>query len=125
MAKIDRSVIIELDGEEKKIRFDLSALEELEAKIGKSAMTMMQNPNEWGVNGLVTALWVALKSREKKLTREEVKRMVSEYINDGGEANALLESVYAAIGLSGFFGDVSIFKDMLKRNDDEDIEEGK
>ena len=127
MSNILRTVDIHIGGEDRKLKFTVGSLEELEANIpGHNVMELMQR-SQFSVGELVTAAWVGLKYYNKKLMRKDVREWVDTYMaeHDGGD---LFQKVYAAIGLSGLFGkDVSIFEDIIAiaDNTESDEETGK
>lgn len=123
ISKIDRSVLLNIGGEERRLKFTVGALEELESYLpSRNIYKQMQDiPFAFGV--LATAVWIGLKWQDKKLRRETVLEWINEY-NSSNEASDLFNKTYAAIGLSGMFGsDVSVFAEIA--NTDSPEEPGK
>lgn len=112
-SKITRSVDINMGGKDRKLKFTIGALEQLEASLPGHNVAELMTRNNWSVGELITTTWVGLKYYDKKLTRDEAKGMVGEYLAET-EQGDLWSRLVAALGLSGLFGrDVSKFQDII------------
>lgn len=124
--KIDGSISLNIGGENRKIKYNLNALIEVESYLpsGHLFNTLRNADFMLSTTNLVTAVWVGLKYQNKKLTRESAAKWVEEYLQEN-PINELNEMIVATMGLVGTIGDVSMFKDILVNKKTEDDIEGK
>lgn len=116
---INRSIKLELGGEERELKFTLQAIEELEAMLpNRNAFELMTRQN-WAVNEIVSAAYCGLKVFDRKLIRQTVEQWISKYINDNDNGMLKLNAyLIAAIGVSGLVGgEKSAFEDILRTLD--------
>lgn len=115
MGKIDRCVEIEIGGEKRKVKFTISALEELEAMLPERNVFALIQKEHWSISEIVSAALCGLKVFNRKLNRAKVEGWVSEYARK--EEKGILDlrlRLLAAVGLSGLVGgEVSAFQEIL------------
>lgn len=115
MGKIDRSLEIELGGETRKLRFSIAALEELEARTKKSALSLaLEAPLALTVTEMIDIAHIGLKHQDRKLSRDTVAGWVADYMRNN-PAYTLNILLCAALGYSGLCGEVSVFEEMANR----------
>jgi hypothetical protein len=126
---INRSVKIDIGGEERQLKFTLQALEELEAMLPNRNIFELMGRQTWAVNEIVSACFCGLKVYDYKLTRQTVEQWISNYVRDNEQGILKLNAyLIAAIGISGLVGgEKSAFEDVLKalEGDKEGVEAGK
>lgn len=126
---INRSVKIDIGGEERQLKFTLQALEELEAMLPNRNIFELMSRQTWAVNEIVSACFCGLKVYDYKLTRQTVEQWISNYVMDNEQGILKLNAyLIAAIGISGLVGgEKSAFEDVLKalEGDKEGVEAGK
>lgn len=116
---INRSIKLELGGEERELKFTLQAIEELEAMLPNRNAFELMTRQTWAVNEIVSAAYCGLKVFERKLTRQTVEQWIGKYINDNDNGMLRLNAyLIAAIGVSGLVGgEKSAFEDILRTLD--------
>lgn len=130
--KLHSTVTLDLGGEERKIKFTITAIEELEALLtdqnGKGNVFLLMQKEFWSVTEIIAALYCGLKVFDRKLTTGTVKQWVTEYC----EENQIMElRLYAmsALGLSGLIANnKAVFADILtvlQKDKVEQVEEEK
>ena len=130
MSKIDKTVDIFIGGKDRKMRFDINGILELEAHIPeKNIMTLMSKGLRFSFDTLIYAVWIGLKYEDKLLDLKKVQGWVVQYIQTHEDGYAKLAGfVYGAIGLSGLTGGkVSLFEDVIEKakmvGEDEETDE--
>ena len=125
---INRSVKIDIGGEERQLKFTLQALEELESLLPSGNVFVLATKEHWAVNEIVSACYCGLKVFDRKITRQKVEDWITKYALENENGMEFLRlRVLVAMGLSGIIGgDRSAFEDVLKALDGkEDVEAGK
>lgn len=123
-----KSVLIEIGGEAKEVKFTIGAIEELESLLpGRNVFELLQQ-EQWGITDIISTAYCGLKVFDRKLSRLTVEQWVAEYAADKGILDLRLR-LLAAIGVSGLVGgQKSAFEDILNALDngsDADEEEKK
>ncbi len=102
--KLHSTVSLNLGGEDRKMKFTITAIEELEALLtdqnDRGNVFLLMKKEFWSVTEIVAALYCGLKVFDRKTTMAMVKEWVTEYCED----NQIMElRLYAmsALGLSG------------------------
>jgi hypothetical protein len=115
MGKIDRSMEIELGGEARRLKYSIAALEELEARTRKSALSLaLEPPLNLTLTEMIDIAHVGLRHQDRKLARETVAGWVGNFLREN-PAYTLNVLLCAALGYSGLCGDVSVFEEMAGR----------
>ena len=129
--KLNSTVEIEIGGEERKIKFTLGAVEELEAMLPEHNIFILMKKNFWSVSEIVAATYCGLKVFDRKLSKLTVEKWIEEYTKDH-DITTLRLYVFSALGLSGYVSkDKSAFVDVLnilkdkESESEEDEEPGK
>ncbi len=112
MNKIDRTVAIFIGGKERKMRFNINSVLELEAKIPERNVMLLMSRGIFSLDTLITALWIGLKYQDKFLDRKKVQAWTEQYLQEH-DFQKLFALVYGAIGISGIIGDTSLFEDVI------------
>ena len=72
-----QKITIPLGGEDRRIKFTINAIQELEAQIdGKNVMLLMQD-RVWSVTDIVSACHCALRTFDNTITRRKVQEWVA------------------------------------------------
>lgn len=122
--KIDRTVTIFIGGKERKMRFNINAIVELESKIPEKNIIALMSKNSFPIETLIIATWIGLKYQDKLLDIKKVKKWVADYLVENSYAK-LYALVFGAIGISGLCGNgnISLFQDVIAKanaiNEDE------
>lgn len=100
-----QKITIPLGGEDRRIKFTINAIQELEAQIdGKNVMLLMQD-RVWSITDIVSACHCALKTFDNTLTRRKVQEWVAEYAEEHETGIYDLQAyLTAALGMSGLVG---------------------
>lgn len=124
---INRSVKIDIGGEERQLKFTLQALEELETMLPGGNVFNLAQKEHWAVNEIVSACYCGLKVYDRKLIRQTVEGWITKYALENENGMELIRvRVLVAMGLSGIIGgDRSAFEDVLKALDGKEEEAGK
>lgn len=115
--KLHSTVTLNLGGEDRKIKFTITAVEELEAlltdKNGKGNAFLLMTKDFWSVTEIIAALYCGLKVFDRKLAKATVESWVEEYCEDK-QIMELRLYVMSALGLSGIVvQNKSAFADIL------------
>lgn len=115
--KLHSTVTLNLGGEDRKIKFTITAVEELEAlltdKNGKGNAFLLMTKDFWSVTEIIAALYCGLKVFDRKLAKATVESWVEEYCEDK-QIIELRLYVMSALGLSGIVvQNKSAFADIL------------
>lgn len=133
-SKLHSTVTLKLGGENRRIKFTLTAIEELEAlltdKNGRGNVFLLIQKEFWSVTEIIAALYCGLKVFDRNLTTAKVKAWVEEYCAE----NQIMELrlyVMSALGLSGLvLRNKSAFEEILNglesrdKENDEELEPG-
>lgn len=115
MNKIDKTVSIFIGGKERKMRFNINAILELESKIPEKNITTLIGAGTFSMDTLITATWIGLKYQDKLLDIKKVKKWVADYLVENSYAK-LYALVLGAIGISGLCGgNISLFQDVIAK----------
>lgn len=99
---MSRGVIINLD-RERKLRYTINSLIELEQAIGGPLGGMLGNRT--GLRMIRALVWVGLKHEQKGLTEDRVGELLQDYLNQGGSLESLGEKITEALKMSGILPD--------------------
>lgn len=123
-----KSVLIEIGGEEKEVKFTIGAIEELESLLPSRNVFELLQQEQWGITDIISVAYCGLKVFDRKISRNTVEKWVTDYAADKGILDLRLR-LLAAIGISGLVGgQKSAFEDILNALDngsDADEEEKK
>lgn len=127
--KIDGSISLNIGGENRKIKFSLNSLIEVESYLpNRHLFQTVQNGNGiLSISVLAIATWVGLKYQDKKLSQETVVQWVEEHLQEN-ELQDFHQLILGAMGILGTLGDKSVYKEMLAKSykkEDENTTEGK
>lgn len=125
---INRSVVVELGGEERTLKFTIQAIEELESLLPYGNVFTLAKKEIWSISEIVSACYCALRSTNNTVTRKAVQKWVSEYAAENIDGVPQLRLyLFAALGLSGLIGgEKSAFESILKiLGEKEEAESGK
>lgn len=115
MGKLDRSVDINIGGETRHLKFTIARIEEVEAKTGKSALTIaLDPPSDLKITELIDLVHIGLRHENSSLARETVASWVEDFLS-ANPIYTLNILVVGALGFSGLAGEVSAFETMMKR----------
>lgn len=126
---INRSITLEIGGQERTVKYTIAALEELETLLTSHNAIALMSGGIWSMTDTVSAAYCGLKSTDRRVTRPKAAEWVAAYVREHGLAELQMR-LGAAIGLSGLLGgEVSAFEDILAGldapKDEEADEEGK
>lgn len=123
-----KRITINIGGEERRIKFNIAAIQELESLLESHNVMELFQSQTWSVTDIVSACYCSLKACDNKITRPKVQAWVEDYAAES-ETGIYGLQVYliAALGLSGLTGkDKSAFEDILNNlNTDKSDDEGK
>lgn len=118
---LNRSVMIEIGGKERELKFTIQAVEQLEAIIPeKNIYKVVANP-PISVTNVCRCLYVGLRSTDKKVTMEKVHEWLREWL-DNNDAEDMQNILGEALAKAGVFGKV---KQIFGEGDDVPGTEGK
>lgn len=133
-SKLNSTVTIEIGGEERQLKFNIGAIEELEASLPTRCIFDLVQKEIWSMTEIVSATYCALKVFDRKLTRATVASWITEYTEEN-DIQTLRTHVFAALGLSGlitkersaFVNLLNILQESKKKEDAQEDEgtEGK
>ena len=118
MGKIDKTVDIFIGGKDRKMRFDINGVLELEARIPeKNIIILISKGAAFPLDTLISAVWIGLKYQDKFLDRKKVQKWVAQYITENENGYEKLAGlVFGTIGISGLAGGkVSLFEDVIEK----------
>lgn len=87
----------------RQLRFDITAVRDLEAAVGQPLGLIWQQLGQMGINALCLALWAGLKHEDKGLTQNLVVKIVERYIANGGKLKPIITAVTEAFEASDVF----------------------
>lgn len=124
-----KRITINIGGEERRIKFNIAAIQELESLLdGKNVMALFDGKT-WSVTDIVSACYCGLKAYDRTITRQRVIEWVDEYAGKNEQGvYGLQVYLIAALGTSGLMGNQkSAFEEILNTLDNEkaDGDEGK
>lgn len=100
---MSRSVPIQLD-KPRTLILNLETIEDLERALeGKPLGTVVQDLGLMGVTTLSRVLWAALKTEDKSLHPNLVRKILQTYLDEGGEMRPVMDAVSEAINECGLF----------------------
>lgn len=108
-------VYVNIDGKERKFRFDLNAVADVEDSLGKDIQQIFSEGG-MGLRTIRALFWAGLKQSEKGLTIARTGQILNDYLASGGTMEELTE--YIDKGLRASY----LFKSMS--NDEPKEEEG-
>jgi len=112
-SKLNSTVSIEIGGEERKIKFNIGAIEELEAMLPERNVFMLLQKEYWSISEIVAAVYCGLKTFDRKLSKLTVEKWIEKYTEEN-DIQVLRLKAFAALGLSGLLTkEKSAFADVL------------
>lgn len=112
---IDKSVRINIGGEERKAKFTIGALEELEAMLPNHNVFDLIAREFWSITEIVACVYCSLKVNERSLTKAKVQQWVTQYCRE--KENGMIDlrvRMLAALGVCGLvIGDTKPFENIL------------
>lgn len=114
--KIDGSSMINIGGRDRKIKFTLNSLMELESYLPNRHLfkTMQDGTGLLSLSNIIIATWIGLKYQDKALTLEIVTTWVEEHLQENNFGD-LHQAVVGAIGILGTIGEKSMYRNMIER----------
>ena len=94
------AVNITLD-KERSLYFDINVISDVDDQL-RSGVIGLVHSNDWRVSDVRTVLWGGLKSEDPALTKEQVGRLMQDYVAAGGVLNDLTQKIYDAFFAAGF-----------------------
>jgi len=89
----------------RRLRFDLSAIQELEAALGSVPLGLVRAQiRQLGMTAIALSLWVGLKHEDRALTRPLANRILETYLTGGGSLVEVTQAILDAFDASGLFG---------------------
>lgn len=127
-SKLHSTVTVNLGGEDRKIKFTVTAVEELEAlltnKNGVGNAFLLMQKDFWSVTEIIAAMYCGLKVFDRKLSMATVKSWIEEYCEDSQIVTLRLYAM-SALGLSGLVvRNKSAFEEILSGLETKNTEEG-
>lgn len=114
-----KRITINIGGEERRIKFNIAAIQELESLLdGKNVMALFDGKT-WSVTDIVSACYCGLKACDRTISRQRVLEWVEDYASDSEQGvYGLQVYLIAALGTSGLMGsNKSAFEDILNTLD--------
>jgi len=97
------SVPFGLFDRERRLRFDVNALCDIEDALGESVGTAFTD-GKAGIKTLRTLLWAGLKWEDRTLTPQKVGDLLNAYLENGGTIDVVGDTVGRALATSGLIG---------------------
>mgnify|MGYP001593738174 CR=1 FL=1 len=98
------SVELTVNGRIKRLKFTISEVKALEARLGKPAGDIFADLGKLSITSLQQVLWAALRHEDKKLRFEDVETMLQAHLEGGGSLLEFLYAINDAAVASGLFG---------------------
>lgn len=117
--QMNTGVPIEINGEEKKLRFDVNAVSDIEEYFGKG-IGVIFSEDQVGFRTIRAFYWAGLKWRDRGLTIERAGKFVQALLDQGETIETMMKPVIKALELSGVMG-----KEELNELDEYDEGEAK
>ena len=114
---LNRSVMIEIGGKERELKFTIQALEQLEALLPERNIYKVFLDPPFSITNLVRFIFVGLRSTDNKVTMDKVYKWVEEWLEEK-PAEELQEIIGEALLKSGVLGNTK------KNNADDNAEDG-
>ena len=93
------TVIVELGGKQRKLRYDFNAMSDFEQVTGQSLFNAMQN---MGIGTIRALYWAGLKHQDKGLTLDRTGKMISKaMLEEGWELEDLMNPAIEGLVQSG------------------------
>ncbi len=87
----------------RRLRFDMTAMRDLEAALGHPLGVIWQQLQQMGVSALCLTLWAGLKHEDKALTQNLTNKIVERYVANGGKLKPIITAVSEAMESSDVF----------------------
>ena len=97
--------VIEVNGEQKMLRYDFNAVADLEEKFDTGIMELMTE-KRIGFSVIRGLLWAGLKWKDKGLTLERAGKIAQAMMAEGQTFQDIMQPVMKAIKKSGVFGNM-------------------
>lgn len=112
------TVIVELGGKQRKLRYDFNAMSDFEQVTGQSLFNAMQN---MGIATIRALYWAGLKHQDKGLTLDRTGKMISKAMTeDGLSLEDLMNPAVAALVQSGILPKEALDGINEAENDEDD-----
>lgn len=112
---INKSVKINIGGEEREAKFTIGALEELETMLPNHNVFDLIAREFWSITEIVACVYCSLKVNERSLTKAKVQQWVTQYCRE--KENGMIDlrvRMLAALGVCGLVvGDTKPFENIL------------
>lgn len=122
---INKSVKINIGGEEREAKFTIGALEELEAMLPQHNAFELIAREHWSITEIVACVYCSLKVNERTLTKAKAQQWVAQYCRE--KENGMIDlkvRMLAALGICGLIvGDTKPFENILVALADETEDE--
>jgi len=96
------SVFIELD-HPRELKFDISAVRDLEQRLGKPLGLVLSDIQNFGVGTIETALYVGLLHEDKGLSLGLTRKLFGAYVKDRKSLRVLIRHLSDAMEETGLF----------------------
>ena len=100
---MNTGVPIEINGEEKKLRFDVNAVSDIEEYFGKG-IGVIFSEEQVGFRTIRAFFWAGLKWRDRGLTIERAGKFVQALIDQGESIETMMKPIMKALQMSGVMG---------------------
>ena len=112
---INKSVKINVGGEEREAKFTIGALEELETMLPNHNVFDLIAREFWSITEIVACVYCSLKVNERSLTKAKAQQWVTQYCRE--KENGMIDlrvRMLAALGVCGLVvGDTKPFENIL------------
>jgi hypothetical protein len=96
-------MLIEIAGQEKRLKYDFNAIADIEEKANMSIGEMFTDEKA-GFHTIRLLLWGGLKHEDRGITVQRVGLLIQNHIEEGGTLAELLEPIGKALNNSGIVG---------------------
>jgi hypothetical protein len=100
-------VYIDIDGKERKFRFDFNAVADVEDALGKDINEIFQEGKGMGLRTIRALMWAGLKGSEKGLTVARTGAIINDFLAEGGSVETLSEFIDKGLRASYLFRSVA------------------
>ena len=105
---LNRSVMIDIGGKERELKFTIQALEQLEGLLPERNIYKVFLDPPFSMTNLVRFIFVGLRSTDKKVTMDKTREWMEEWLEEK-PVEALQEIVGEALMKSGVMGNAKNF----------------
>ncbi|QQK75096.1 hypothetical protein HUG15_05745 [Salicibibacter cibarius] len=111
-----KPVRVELDGEEKLLRFDFNAMADFEDVMGYGLFAAVQE-GQIGFRTIRAFYWAGLKWKEKGLTIDRTGQILGKELNNGTDLQDLMSPIEKALTNSGIIPDQDEEEDVSEEDE--------